>query len=346
MNDLNPFEVLQALLASQITLGEPRVGGPLSLVPVFGGKGAPSYMLGADAIEKGLLKIGEMDGGNVPKLAVENAAPLPVLLIDGEHLQGAMQNRVLNTSVLVDAHSTTVIPVSCVEAHRWGYETSGPMQAELDTVYPRLRRMKAESVVANARSGRGFSADQGEVWREIEVKRGEMNAGPSATSAMRDIYAARRGDLDRVIQAFTELEPRQTGVIAFVAGHPVVADIFDKHETLRALWSRLISGYALDAIGHRTRTPDAFSARGFLAELANGGCEVSIHDGVGIGEDLAMTNEHVVSHGLAWQNSIVHLAVFSKVRSKGRERRNTQRDSRIDSPTRRGGRREWFNASS
>jgi hypothetical protein len=250
-----------------------------------------------------------------------------------------MQNRVLNTSALLAANSKTVIPVSCVEAHRWGYEAPGPMQAEDRAVYPRLRRMKAEAVVDNARAGRGFVADQGEVWEEIEVKRDEMQAGPSRTGAMRDIYEARRDDLDRLVAEFPAPEPRQCGVIAFVAGHPVVADIFDKPETLRALWPRLIGGYALDALGHRTRTPDIFAARGFLAELTSGERETSLHDGVGLGQDLALTSEHVVSHALAWENALVHLAVFSKGRKRDTKgRRGSQRPGQVASPRR----REWF----
>ena len=340
MTPLDPFETLQVLLTSQLSLGEPRIAGPLGLAPVYGGSAAPPYLLGSDAIAQGLLNIGEMGGGSVPHLAVKNAASLPVLLIDGEHLKGAMQNRVLNTSVLIAAHSTTVIPVSCVEAHRWNYESAGPMQTEDKNVYPRLRSMKAASVVENARAGRGYMADQGEVWADIEVKRGEMQAGPSMTGAMGDIYEARRHDLHRLVNAFPTPEGGQTGVIAFIGGHPIVADIFDRPETLRALWSRLVGGYALDALGHRSRTPDAFSARGFLAELTTGGCEVSIHEGVGLGEDLAITSERIVSHALAWEEAFVHLAVFSKVRSRKDERRGSRRSQgRIDPPRSRGGRR-------
>jgi hypothetical protein len=54
------------------------------------------------------------EGGDVPT----------VLLLDGEELIGAKQNRVLNTTVLVAAHSRLTIPVSCVEQDRWAYKTA------------------------------------------------------------------------------------------------------------------------------------------------------------------------------------------------------------------------------
>lgn len=61
------------------------------------------------------------EAGSVPFLQVANGADRPLLLVDGEELIGAKQNRILNTTVLVAAHAEVTIPVSCVERGRWGY---------------------------------------------------------------------------------------------------------------------------------------------------------------------------------------------------------------------------------
>ena len=58
-----------------------------------------------------------------PNLLVTNQGDSRVLFLEGEELRGAKQNRVLNTSVLVAAHSKTPIPVSCVEQGRWRYRS-------------------------------------------------------------------------------------------------------------------------------------------------------------------------------------------------------------------------------
>jgi len=56
-----------------------------------------------------------MNVGSVPDLLVDNRGDVRVLFLEGEELIGAKQNRILNTSVLVPAHSKIKIPVSCVE---------------------------------------------------------------------------------------------------------------------------------------------------------------------------------------------------------------------------------------
>ena len=46
---------------------------------------------------------------------MRNNSDLPVLLLDGEELAGAKQNRVLNSTILVKEKSELIIPVSCTE---------------------------------------------------------------------------------------------------------------------------------------------------------------------------------------------------------------------------------------
>jgi hypothetical protein len=47
-----------------------------------------------------------------PELRVKNSSGTPVLILDGEELVGAKQNRIVNVTILVVTQSEIVIPVS------------------------------------------------------------------------------------------------------------------------------------------------------------------------------------------------------------------------------------------
>ncbi len=55
------------------------------------------------------------EGGSVPELKVTNLTGKHVLILDGEAVAGAKQNRVLNTTILIGAGTSLVIPVSCTD---------------------------------------------------------------------------------------------------------------------------------------------------------------------------------------------------------------------------------------
>ena len=77
---------------------------------------------GAEALDAGLARVEEVsEGGSVPELRFTNSAAMPILIVDGEELVGAKQNRVANLTILAPAKTTIRIPVSCVEAGRWRY---------------------------------------------------------------------------------------------------------------------------------------------------------------------------------------------------------------------------------
>jgi hypothetical protein len=54
---------------------------------------------------------------------VDNKGDALVLFVEGQELRGAKQNRVLNTSIMIEQHSQVPIPVSCVEQGRWSYRS-------------------------------------------------------------------------------------------------------------------------------------------------------------------------------------------------------------------------------
>ena len=110
-------------LWAALKTAEPRTFRSLRIVPLVGpSRGEPSYRLFDPETAKDVEVTEVDDAGDVPNIRVTNRLEDRVLLIDGQELIGAKQNRILNTDVLVPAATEIVIPVSCMEQGRWGYK--------------------------------------------------------------------------------------------------------------------------------------------------------------------------------------------------------------------------------
>jgi hypothetical protein len=331
---MNPVASVVQLISEGLNPKAPKSSGPLTLVPLFGGLPAKEYVVGADAFADGSLSITEVDhDGDVTHLEAHNKSTLPVLLIDGEHLEGAKQNRILNASVLVAANRTSILPVACVEQGRWSYETSSDFAPSADIAYSDLRSKNAVRRAANVRASGSRAVSQSEVWSEVERMHDRLGS-PSETGAMKDSYDHRRDELDVMKQAFTQPEAGQSGVIACIDGRPVALDAFDRPETLSKLWPRLLSGYALDALGHAPGEVDKSAIKAFLARAA--AADNTSHEGLGLGMDVVLTAPDVVGNALTWEDGVVHLALFA--RSDDPQSHQGYRAQRIERPSRRGNR--------
>lgn len=332
---MNPIASVVQLISEGLNPKGPRSSGPLTLVPLFGGLPAKEYVVGADAFATGELTITEVDhAGDVTHLEAHNKSSLPVLLIDGEHLEGAKQNRILNATVLVAANRTSILPVACVEQGRWHYEAGSNFAPSPDIAYSDLRSKNAEVRASNMREMNSRAVDQGQVWDEVDKLHHRLGA-ISPTGAMKDSFDHRRGELDAMKQAFAEPAAGQTGVIACIEGRPIALDAFDRPETLTKLWPRLLSGYALDAAGRAEQALAADAVERFLASAA--GAETTSHEGLGVGMDVVLTGSDVVGNALTWEDGIVHLALFAR-NVDGEPTGQGYRAQRIERPSRRLGR--------
>ena len=119
------MEVVMSVALPTLRVGDPVRYQSLSVFPLFSdGNGGVEYRLADEALADESVAVEEVDeSGSVPDLLVENKGDIRVLFLEGEELVVAKQNRILNTSVLVTAHTKTKIPVSRVEQGRWGYRS-------------------------------------------------------------------------------------------------------------------------------------------------------------------------------------------------------------------------------
>ena len=156
-------------LLPEVRVGDPIRHESLAVFPLFSTVDARvDYLLSDEAILAGSVAVEEVsEGGSVPDLLVTNSGDSRVLFLEGEELRGAKQNRVLNTSVLVAAHSKTRIPVSCVEQGRWRYRSKQFASSDSHSS-SKLRHILKKSAYASMKEGRGYTSDQMAVWSEVE----------------------------------------------------------------------------------------------------------------------------------------------------------------------------------
>lgn len=215
-------------------------------------------------------------------------------------------------SVLVPAAATTTIPVSCVEARRWG----SPAAARRSEFHApaALRARKAASVAAALRRSGSRRSDQGEVWRDVEHYRAAAQAA-APTDALEDVFRHRQAEVDPVVQ---RLRPQhgQAGVLAMWGDGAAALDLFDTPDTLRDYWDCLLRGYAIDMVAAPPGRHGATDAERFMQAVAH----VAVSRGSAVGEGVELHGvadpartaaEDLCIAGLEWHGRLVHLAAFS-----------------------------------
>lgn len=316
-HEVRADKAVEAMAALRELLGKVTIGGPLhhhnlTVFPLSWPEYQESpYVLLGRAIERGEATVEEVDeAGDVPNLGVTNNGQRPVLIPEGEILVGAKQNRVVNVTLLVAAHSKLTVPVSCVEQGRWRYR-SRHFRSEF-CAPPSLRSKKMRAV-HKSRTSRGTAeSDQGEVWNEVAKGLDDLKAH-SPTASLTDGFEAAREKL----QQYREELPLPSGTsgVLMARGEEVVGmDLFDSPDTLQTLWERLSDAYFFDALRNHKRRDEASRklARQFLQGIA---ARVKPRvPALGLGDELEIDGDRVVGGALLYSGRICHLAAFTEVR--------------------------------
>jgi hypothetical protein len=293
-----------------------RIGSPierqnLSIFPLFAEDVVhePRYTTVGNALLAGSAKITEVsEGGSVPTLNLENLTDIPVLIIDGEELLGARQNRISNLTVLAPGNKTLPLPVSCVERGRWSYR-SREFAESPDIMYREARAKKSRAVSKNLAMSGSRVSDQGEVWGDIDALSSKLGFN-SPTSAMQDVYQSRRTTIEEYLRGVTVADG-QVGAIFAINGAPAGLELFDSPETLRTYMPKILRSYALDALANQTAAPvktnDA-EAKRLLESILE--LDAKSFPAIGLGDDLRIDSPNITGGALTYEGRVIHLAAF------------------------------------
>ena len=192
-----------ATFLADISVGPEQYYKNMAVFPLLANQGAQMEFITLDeALAQRALVITEIDeSGHVPELKVVNNSGQKILLLDGEELVGAKQNRVLNVTILLAPNSETLIPVSCIEQGRWSYK-SREFSSANRTMSADLRKKKTQSVHNRVRQSGSFASDQGEIWEEINLKFARCQETPSPTMALSDLCEAKKDTTEDYLKNF------------------------------------------------------------------------------------------------------------------------------------------------
>lgn len=302
----------------QITVGTPRTYCSLTLFPLFSSEEnampTRNYVTLDEALAQNLARVSEVsEGGSVPQLRLVTEGARPVLLLDGEELVGAKQNRVLNLTLLAPAGQEIVIPVSCVEAGRWN-KVSAQFATSSHAQFAEGRARKMARVTETMYDSYGSShySNQSEVWADIAAKAARLEAH-SDTSAMSDIYEKHEDTINEYASAFPS-EARQVGAAFAINGKVVGIELFDCPSTLARLLPKLTRSYALDAIDKQEEqvvAPSLWAVETFLNAVADANGERFA--AIGLGEDLRWSGKDTTGAALLVDEKVIQLSAFRQI---------------------------------
>jgi hypothetical protein len=299
--DVKPFRELLAGLRPD----EPLRHGPLTVIPLTADPGPEPDWLTLDEAGEAAVIEEVSHGGDVPTLRVTNGTDRPLLLLDGEELVGAKQNRVLNTTVLVAKGARLDIPVSCVEQGRWSY-TSRRFAPGDTSLYASVRARKAASVTRSLRLSKRHTSDQEDIWSGVHAKLSVAGVA-SDTGAMHDFFAARRDDLAAARAALAP-RPGQVGALVWLGRKWLGLELLASPRLFARAWPRLCAGYAAEAVGRKGRPAAAPDASAVLRALA--AAPVENAPAVGAGEEHRLTGRRLAGALLVVDHTVAHAMAF------------------------------------
>ncbi len=123
-----------------------------------------SLLLLDDCFDNKLVQVFEVSQiGNVEKIGIKNNSNFKILIIDGEAIVGAKQNRIAQSTIIIEPNSEKIIPVNCVEKGRWSETNDLNFSKSEFSLSPKMRDNKAALL-----KDKNHQDIQANIWNDID----------------------------------------------------------------------------------------------------------------------------------------------------------------------------------
>ncbi len=295
-------------ICSQPEVNEPLLWRNLTVFPLQAEerKVLPFIVLD-EGLVAGRVQVEELDRASVESVVVRNSADDFLFILEGEEIYGALQNRVFNTSVILDPMGEAVVPVSCVEQGRWSGR--GTFSGSTGCSHPSLRAILCSSVTRNLRTRRSFHSDQGRVWSTVSSTLTTLRVR-SNTVSLSDAFYELRAELDQFVSEGSELK-NYSGFLVATGSRVIGMDIFFDRSLYKKEFEKLLKSYALEGLLYMSTQRGTVAHRKatrFISDVFEG--ETEKFPSVAKGEEFRVLGRSFVSKLTVLDGKPVHLSAF------------------------------------
>ncbi len=259
-----------------------------------------------EALAEGSALISEVSSeGSVPELRVTNRGARPILLLEGELLEGGKQHRVLRVTLVVSPGEERIISVCCVEQGRWD---NGGTSFGASSFAPPSVRQRSNLSGNPLRASRA----QGEVWQEVQDLLCSRGVN-SSTGSLLEGYEEEASPFEQFMKDLAA-PPEALGCLIFRGTEMMGMDVLESPKAFSALWPRMAEGYFLASSGElsektseKPEREDAERVRRHVGEALETLRKDEKHP-------FRYTFENAVfqGHGVFYGNRIRHFAAFTQ----------------------------------
>lgn len=272
--------------------------------------------LGRASKEK-LIELKEIEGnGSVNNIIVINHSDKFIFMMDGDIIEGAKQNRVINTSILIAPKSKSSILVSCVEQGRW--KKNSDAFSSSDYVAPAMLRVQKNSdVYKSLKNSVGYYADQSSVWDKVHESIHKFGIH-SETGDLGSIKKRKDQEIKSISSHFN-YDEKANGLALFKNNKLLNMDIFNGSQVYQDYFPKLINAAAIDSLYDKKtdikideselkyRTLETLD---MIDEL-----EKNKFKGADLGEEERFENNLVTGFRLNYEGKLIHQTVMSKIQA-------------------------------
>ena len=280
---------------------KPQVHENIAAIPL---KSKISYKLDILTLKKGLelglVEVKECEKSTVNTIMVTNNAITPLILIDGEEILGAKQNRIVNNTLLIAPKTTQAISVSCTEHGRWKHKSEF-RQSEY------IANFKTRRVKEYAARGQGNA--QNAIWNSISCLE-EENSFKSPTSAMSESYENLKVDHNKFLKAF-EIVDGQCGVLIIQNGDIKGFEIFYNSQIYKEYHEKVLRSYLIDnKIKNTTFSINVDEIESFMDDANY--LAFDRKDSEGMEVKFEFENDEGLGSLYTYDDEILHFSYFNK----------------------------------